>query len=123
MSKFEFGDKVLCHWDNKTFEAVVIAHWVDSDTQGQESNWVEVVDENGDKTDVGIDCVAHVLHPDTVRLDWLEKQMIEDSPEVIISDGYGRFFAMKDFTAAHIPTFETIREAIDSTISEEQADD
>lgn len=114
MSKFKFGYKVI----HREYGAGVVVKEV-----ALYSNVPVIFDGDLNTRWIASYDLKPIPHPDTERLDWLEKQMIEDSPEVIISDGYGRFCTMKDFTAAHIPTFETIRDAIDFSISEEQADD
>ena len=54
-----------------------------------------------------------IPHPDTARLNWLEKKMLEDSDQTIVCDGYNGFCTLGNFREHRQPIFENIREAID----------
>lgn len=60
-----------------------------------------------------------IPHPDTTRLNWLEKQMLNDSGKEIVHDGYGftTLENLEDRKCAQIS--ETLREAIDYEIKKQ----
>lgn len=120
MNQFKFGDKVLCKWQGRTFEALFVEFWEEEGNPGW--GWIEVLEEGeSTTTDVGCDCVELIPHPDTVRLDWLEKNEIEDNWPLIEWDDYLGKWEVKYPDSKF--SFEYLKDAIDFAISEEQADD
>lgn len=100
--KFAFGDFVK----NKNTLSIGIV--VDSDEYHSYVAWP-----NGNRAWYGNRNLELIQQPDTARLNWLEKQMLEDNPETIVSDGYNGFCTIDNFRNHRPPIFENIREAID----------
>ncbi|UOO87454.1 hypothetical protein [Neisseria arctica] len=81
--------------------------------------WATCPSEHGDYDEFGLneykaEDLELIPHPDTVRLDWLEKAMLEEQPCQVIYNGYG--FAPANM--AH-KNFKEIRDAIDEAMEYE----
>lgn len=103
--QFKFGD-VAQH--KETGEIFVISDF------GEDEGFLAAMSkETAIVWDVKAEELELIPHPDTARLNWLEKQMLEDSQETIVCDGYNGFCTIGNFRE-HRPTiFENIRDAID----------
>lgn len=66
-----------------------------------------------------VDEAEFIPHPDTLRLNWLEKQMLNDSGKEIVHDGYG-FTTLENLEARKCADIsETLRKAIDYEIKKQ----
>lgn len=102
-SKFNFGDMVR---HKETGELFLIA--------GAGKDFSPVISKQDTVVySVETELLEPIPHPDTARLNWLEKQMLEDSDQTIVCDGYNGFCTLGNFREHRPPIFENIREAID----------
>ena len=104
-NKFNFGDTVRHKSDNNKKYGIIL------DTNGSRPavKWLDIVGPDlENESDLEL-----IPHPDTARLNWLEKKMLEDSDQTIVCDGYNGFCTLGNFREHRPPIFENIREAID----------
>lgn len=111
-NKFKFGDIVR----HKRLGLCVVVSYVPECgfmTISNNDGATEIITSARLRIEDTFDGLEIVPHPDTARLNWLEKQMLEDSDQTIVCDGYNGFCTIGNFREHRPPIFENIREAID----------
>ncbi|RPD90488.1 hypothetical protein EGK75_01250 [Neisseria weixii] len=126
MNKFKFnkGDQVnILTEPEGTATGIVVDVFINPANGNETVNlWATYQDDFGEIEQCFNEYTAAKIelipHPDTVRIDWLEKQMTEDNPEQIVHDGWYFVTAAKEINGLPGNDYETIREAIDSEMED-----
>lgn len=116
MTQFKFGDRVR---HPKYGECMVVTQWYDADTD--DPTWVSIISEEHGECDTRHEELELVPHPDTVRLDFIQRKLHEIRLIECSETGAVAFCLTKKSGWIHTDTLRpTIRESIDNTMQQEQ---
>lgn len=118
--EFKFGDRVR---HTKYGECMVVTQRYDSDTD--DPTWVSIISEAYGECDARHEELEFIPHPDTARLDWLEKNQFElgayyDDGLGFIDLRYVVYQPDKQGCRIKLSDEKSYRQAIDEAMKQEQ---